>query len=83
VTADRYVISGNGLHGNPHPDALRWLSAARHGEPFEAYLTNRTGVNDLGATLDAFLAEEAQAEPGHVYRFRRDTDLSLTVELTA
>jgi hypothetical protein len=83
VTADRYVISGNGLHGNPHPDALRWLSAARHGESFEAYLTNRTGVNDLGATLDAFLAEEAQAEPGHVYRFRRDPDLSLTIELTA
>ena len=83
VTADRYVISGNGLHGNPHPDALRWLSAARHGQPFEAYLTNRTGVNDLGATLDAFLAEEAKAQPGHVYRFLSDPDLSLTVELTA
>ena len=83
VTADRYVISGNGKHGNPHPDALRWLSAARHGQPFEAFLTNRTGVDDFGPMLDAFLAEEARAEPGHSYRFRRDPDPSLIVELMA
>jgi beta-lactamase superfamily II metal-dependent hydrolase len=81
VTADRYVISGNGKHGNPHPDALRWLSAARHGQPFEAYLTNRSGDNDLEAMFDTFLAEEARNEPGHVYRFRNEPDLSITVEL--
>jgi hypothetical protein len=81
VTADHYVISGNGKDGNPHPDALRWLSKARHGQPFQAYLTNRSGLNDLGAMFDAFLAEEAQQEPTHVYRFRQDPALSITVEL--
>ena len=81
VTADRYVISGNGRMGNPHPDALRWLSKARHGQAYEAYLTNRTGVDGLGPMLDAFLAEEAQQEPTHVYHFRPDPDLSIAIDL--
>ncbi|HEY2907192.1 MAG TPA: hypothetical protein VGJ29_14920 [Vicinamibacterales bacterium] len=83
VTADHYVISGNGKDGNPHPDALRWLSNARHGQPFQAYLTNRTGLNDLSTMFDAFLAEEAQHEPAHVYRFRQDPASSITVELAS
>ena len=81
VTADRYVISGNGKMGNPHPDAMRWLSKARHGQRFEAFLTNRTGDNDLGAMFDAFLKEEARDEPDHVYHFRTDPAQSITVEL--
>jgi beta-lactamase superfamily II metal-dependent hydrolase len=82
VTADRYVISGNGKSDNPHPDALGWLSKARAGAPYEAFLTNRTGLNDLGTKLDAFLASETQHEPSHVYHFRPDQALSITVELT-
>lgn len=83
VTADRYVISGNGRHGIPHPDALGWLSAARHGQAYEAVLTNRTGFDGLGPMLDTFLAKEAHDEPLHVYRFRGEQDLSITVDLTA
>ncbi len=81
VTADQYVISGNGKAGNPHPDALHWLSQARHGEPFTAYLTNRQGVGDYGSMLAAFLADEARREPTHVYRVREDPALSISVEL--
>ena len=81
VTADRYVISGNGKHGIPHPEALGFLSAARHGQAYEACLTNRTGVEGLGAMLDTFLAKEAHDEPLHVYKFRDEPELSLTVEL--
>jgi beta-lactamase superfamily II metal-dependent hydrolase len=83
VTADHYVISGNGKDGNPHPDALRWLSNARQGQPFQAYLTNRAGLNNLSAMFDAFLAEEAHHERAHVYRFRQDPALSITVELAS
>ena len=83
VTADRYVISGNGRHGIPHPDALGWLSAARHGQPYEVFLTNRTGFDGLGAMLDTFLAKEAHDEPLHRYTFRGEHDLSLTVDLSA
>jgi hypothetical protein len=83
VTADRYVISGNGRHGIPHSDALGWLSAARHGQSYEVFLTNRTGFDGLGAMLDTFLAKEAHDEPLHRYTFRGEHDLSLTVDLSA
>ncbi len=83
VTADRYVISGNGKHGIPHPQALGFLSAARHGQACEVFLTNRTGVEGLDQMLDTFLAGEAHDEPLHVYRFRSEQDLSVTVELGA
>jgi hypothetical protein len=81
VTADHYVISGNGKHGIPHPDALHWLSASRSGESYNAYLTNRIGVLGLKKTLDAFLASEAATEKRHCYHFRNEKDLSLSVAL--
>ena len=72
VTADRYVISGNGKHGIPHGDALEWLSAARRGQPYTVYMTNRKGDEGLEEMLTAFLAREAAAEPRHRYLFRRE-----------
>ena len=73
VTADRYVISGNGKHDIPHADALGWLSAARRGSPTTVYMTNRKGEEGLESMLTHFLAREAATEPGHRYLFRRDT----------
>ena len=72
VTADRYIISGNGKHGIPHGDALEWLSAARRGQPYTVYMTNRKGDEGLEEMLTAFLAREAAAEPRHRYLFRRE-----------
>lgn len=82
VTADRYVFSGNGRHGNPHGDTLGWLSQARHGQPFEAYLTNRQGGDGLTEMLDGFLASEALNEPAHQYHFRPEDELGLVIELS-
>jgi beta-lactamase superfamily II metal-dependent hydrolase len=82
VTADRYVISGNGRHDIPHADALAWLSAARSGQPYNVYMTNRIGVDNNKQTLDAFLKSETKNEKKHVYHFRNETDLSLSVDLT-
>ena len=72
VTADRYIISGNGKHGIPHGDTLAWLSAARPGQPYKVYMTNRQGQEGLEEMLTAFLAREAASEPKHKYLFRRD-----------
>ncbi len=69
VTADRYVISGNGKHGIPHRDVLTWLSQARAGEGYDVYMTNREGEKGLTAMLDSFLAEEAVEQPKHRYHF--------------
>ena len=81
VTADHYVISGNGKHDIPHADALAWLSAARRGQPYDAYLTNRIGVLNNKQVIDKFLASEAKHEKQHVYHFRKEKDLSISVPL--
>lgn len=77
VLADTYVISGNGKHGIPHHDALKWLSDARHDENIDVYMTNRSGSEGLTGMLDKFLSEEAQEEPKHKYHFRGDSDYSI------
>jgi len=81
VTADRYVISGNGKHEIPHEDALGWLSAARRGKPFECYMTNRIGILDNQKVLDRFLASEKKNEKKHAYFFRKEKELSISVPL--
>lgn len=81
VTADRYVISGNGKHGNPHRDTLRWLSAARHGEHYDVYMTNRNGEEGLTEALDEFLKTERSSEPEHCYHFRSESLPSIAVQL--
>ena len=81
VTADRYVISGNGKHAIPHEDALGWLSAARRGKPFECYMTNRVGILDNQKVLDRFLASEKKNEKKHAYFFRKEKELSISVPL--
>jgi hypothetical protein len=82
VVADRYVISGNGKHGIPHPDTLNWLSNAQKDKPYHAYLTNRhlqDGPRDLTKGLSDFLAEEKANQPKHIYHFRKDNELSMTI----
>jgi hypothetical protein len=80
VTADTYVISGNGKHGIPHPDTMGWLSEARSGARYDCYMTNRTGDEGLTGNLAKFLAEEQKNEPNHRYLFREGAALSILVE---
>jgi hypothetical protein len=81
VTADQYVISGNGKHGIPHEDTLKWLSAARRDKPYDVYLTNRDGDDGLKEMFDSFLAAESAAQPGHRYHFRDSGALSISTTL--
>jgi hypothetical protein len=80
VTADRYVISGDGKNGNPNIQVLKWLSAARSGETYDVYLTNRKLKENLTGPLTAFLAKEAKSESKHKYHFREEKALSIIVE---
>src|SRR5262245_26985901 len=41
VTADHYVISADGRHGNPDPEMLRMLTSARGRAEYTIHLTNR------------------------------------------
>ncbi len=78
VTADHYVVSGDGRHGNPEIHTLELVEASRGaGDDFRVHLTHRQGKEQLGERLDAFLADKPAAR----YVFRDDDALSVKVDL--
>lgn len=52
VTADNYVFSGNGEHGNPERDTLDFLRQARPGADYKIYLTYEIEDIDAGRKKD-------------------------------
>jgi beta-lactamase superfamily II metal-dependent hydrolase len=88
VTADHYVISGNGEHGNPHPDTLKTLFETQKGRPITLHLTNRptSGAVRPADVKKAKAAQEvldaAQSDPNVTIIYRDDGDLAVTVDLT-
>jgi hypothetical protein len=75
VTADHYVISGNGEHGNPEIATLKMLSEARGQHEFTLYLTNEE------PRLTAFFAREKAAGKRYKVVFRPDDALSIHADL--
>lgn len=70
VTADHYVISANGEHGNPDPPVIEWILASRPAGTFKIHLTNstlfdpKTGA-DIATAIDSVLANSG-APPGTI-----------------
>jgi hypothetical protein len=81
VTADHYVISADGRHGNPETDTLRLIADCRADDAFQIHLTNRVGTDDLEIRLDAFLAAKEKAGRGYGMSFRAEDALSLRIDL--
>lgn len=80
VTADHYVVSGDGRHGNPEMHTLELLEASRgDSDQYQVHLTYRDGKEELGERLDAFL----DGKPAGRYRFRDNAARSLKVDLAA
>jgi beta-lactamase superfamily II metal-dependent hydrolase len=75
VTADHYVVSGNGEHGNPELATLKMLSEARGQDVFSLYLTNEE------PRLTAFFQAEKAAGKKYDVVFRKDDALSVRVDL--
>jgi beta-lactamase superfamily II metal-dependent hydrolase len=75
VTADHYVVSGNGEHGNPELATLKMLSEARGQDVFSLYLTNEE------PRLTAFFQAEKAAGKKYKAVFRKDDALSVRVDL--
>jgi hypothetical protein len=78
VTADHYVISADGRHGNPEPATLEMLTEARGNAAYRIHLTNRD------ARSVKFLARD-QAKAGRRYEvvFREDDARGVSVPLDA
>ena len=83
VIADHYVISGNGEDGNPDPETLEMIAAARRPETGTFHFTNREGRQDLGTNLKDFFARENERGFTHRTFFRAANALSLTIDLLA
>ncbi|MCP3920472.1 MAG: MBL fold metallo-hydrolase [bacterium] len=80
VTADHYVISGDGKHHNPDIPTLWMIQEARRGKDFTVHCTYRSGKEDLETRLDDFLGQLPAAER-RKYRFRGDAERSLAIDL--
>jgi hypothetical protein len=66
VTADEYVISANGEHGNPDPPVIKWILDARKGQKCRIHMTNAVMVDpktgkDIAAEIHALLAASGTA----------------------
>jgi hypothetical protein len=81
VTADHYVVSGDGEHGNPEVATLAMISEARPDDDFAIHLTNRTGKKGIGEKLAKFFAGEKKRRRKYEVVFREDDERSVTVDL--
>ena len=81
VTADHYVISADGRHGNPETETLELIAASRSDDDFTIHLTNRVGTDTLKARLDAFLAAKQAAGRAYGMSFRDEDAHSLRIDL--
>ncbi len=81
ITAEHYVISGDGRYGNPESKTLEMITGSRKDDEFTIHLTYATGQSDWEQRLTAFIAErDAKGRCFHV-QARADSALSLSVDL--
>ncbi len=81
VTADHYVISADGRHGNPETETLDLIADSRSDDDFTIHLTNRVGTDTLKKRLDAFLAEKEESGRAYGVNFRDEDSHSLRIDL--
>ena len=74
VTADHYVISANGKYGNPDPETLEMIAAARGTDEFTIHLTNHDGEGGLRELLDEFVAKARAAGGKFEVAYRGEPD---------
>jgi hypothetical protein len=77
ITADHYIISANGEHGNPDVPTLKMLCEARadDDQPYAVYMTNKL------SKVDTFLRREQQEGRKVQPVYRADNARSLRVDL--
>jgi len=82
VTADNYVISADGKHGNPDTAMLKMLSEARGEDEYTLYLTNLTLPEDEDPKrLVKFFAKEKKAGKNYEVVGRSGKALSVSIDL--
>ncbi len=86
VRADVYVVSGDGNHGNPHPDTIEALYETQEGRDYELVVTNAvlSGASDADDREDAEKTMELLADPpaGCTVVPRAEDDRAITTRLS-
>jgi hypothetical protein len=75
ITADHYVVSADGKHGNPEVSTLQMISEARGNAKYTVHLTNKE------PRLTKFFASEKKKGKKYNVVFRENKALSLWVDL--
>ena len=75
VTADHYVASGDGKHGNPEIATLQMISEARGNDVYTLHLTYKED------RVEKFFKKEAKDGKKYKVVYREDDALSLRVDL--
>lgn len=66
VTADHYIVSGDGKHGNPSREVLDWIVESRKKtDVYTIHLTYKKGPEELAKKVNAFLKSK---KPGTKYQ---------------
>jgi len=81
ITADHYVISADGKHGNPETATLELITGARDDDGFTIHLTYAERGGDLGSRLEAFIAGQRDLRREFGFERRADPALSLAIDL--
>ena len=78
ITADLYLVSADGKHGNPDFNTLKWLVEAAHkqGRNPDIVCTNRT------ASTDRLLAELPDDQFGYRLHLRAENEDAIILDLT-
>lgn len=81
ITADHYVISADGRHGNPETETLETIARTRADDDFAIHLTNHSGKDGLKQRLDAYVGAQRDSGRGYEIAFRDEDALSLRIDL--
>jgi hypothetical protein len=81
ITADHYVISGDGRYGNPESKTLEMITGSRKDDEFTIHLTYAAGQSDWEQRLTAFIAERDAKDRCFHVQTRSGSALSLSVDL--
>src|SRR5690606_18300179 len=68
ITADHYVLSGNGEHGNPERETLEMLCRARGRDPFVLHFTYPLEVIDAARKIEWTKQRAAEKKRGKQMR---------------
>lgn len=81
VTAEVYVLGGDGTFGNPNSRTLQMIAQARGNDVFSFYFTHPDGKDKMRERLSAFFQEEQNRAPHYRVVFRAASSAAMHIDL--